>query len=126
MNVFKTALALGLTLAVGLIAADASAQTVSGGREAPSGRGYNYSATKTGNTTTGSVQTNGGYGATVSHTGGVNAYGARAGTTTVTTNNGTSMTTKSGYAHGVAGGTVAVTSPTGQTVHAGGAVYVPH
>ncbi len=113
-------------LAFAALAASASAQTHSGGRQGPNGHGYSYNVNKTGSTVSGSVQTNGGYGAAVNHTGGVNAYGARVGTTTVSTNNGTSVTTRAAAKNGLAGGAVSATGPAGKTVHAGGAVYIPH
>ena len=125
MNSFKTAIAAGLILASGF-AAVASAQTVSGGRQGARGRGYSYSYTRSGGTVTGSVQTNKGYGATGTHTGGYNAYGARYGSSSVITNNGSTVNTHSTYTHGVAAGSATVTGPGGQTVQGGGAVYVPN
>lgn len=121
-----SSLAILAGLAFAALAASASAQTYTGGRQGPNGHGYSYNVNKTGNTVSGSVETNAGYGATATHTGGVNAYGARVGTTNVTTNNGTSVTTRAATKNGAAVGTVSVTSPSGKTAHAGGAVYIPH
>ena len=106
-------------------AATASAQTYSGGRQGARGRGYSYTATKTGSTVTGSVQTNGGYGATASHTGYTNAYGVRTGYSNVTTNNGSSVSTHAYGKNGYAAGTVSATGPNGQTATRSGAIYVP-
>ncbi len=125
-----SSIAIFAGLAVAALAASASAsasaQNYSGGRQGPNGHGYSYDVNKTGSTVTGSVQTNGGYGASVNHTGGVNAYGARVGTTTVSTNNGTSVTTRAAAKNGAAVGTVTATGPAGKTAHAGGAVYIPY
>ena len=127
MNTVKRIITAGLVLAAaGASVGQASAATKSGGRQGPNCHGYSYTATRTGNNVTGGVQTNGGYGATLNHAGGVNAYGARVGTTSVTSNNGSSVTTHGAAYNGVAGGVVAVTGPDGQTVYGGGAVYVPH
>jgi hypothetical protein len=121
----KTTAVLAVLVAVA-IAQAASAQTYSGGRQGPHGRGYTYNFTRNGGQVTGSVETNRGYGATVSHTGGYNAYGAYRGTSTINTNNGSTITTH-GYANdGFAAGTVTATGPGGQTVSRGGAVYVPY
>lgn len=106
-------------------AATASAQTYSGGRQGAKGRGYSYTATKTGSTVTGSVQTNGGYGATASHMSYTNAYGVRTGYSNVTTNNGSSVSTHADDKNGYAAGTVTATGPNGQTATRGGAIYVP-
>ena len=125
MQTRKLTLTLGLILATA-IAGGAAAQTRSGGRQGPNGHGYTYNVTKSGSTVTGSVETNAGYGGTVNHTGGVSANGVRTGTTTVTTNNGSSLTTHAAAYNGAAAGTVSATGPNGQTVKGGGAIYVPY
>ena len=122
---FKTLAFAATAIIAGLAAASASAQTYSGGRQGAHGHGYSYTATQSGSTVVGSVQTNGGYGATASHTGGVNAYGVRSGSSTVTTNNGSSVSTHAYGRNGYSAGTVTATGPNGQTATRSGAIYVP-
>ena len=113
-------------LATGLMASGASAQSRSGGRQGPNGHGYTYNVSKTGSTVTGSVETNGGYGATVNHSGSTGANGVHSATTNVTTNNGSSLTTHTTAYNGVVAGTATATGPNGQTVKGGGAIYLPN
>ena len=122
---FKTAVVLAVLSAVALGAADASAQTRSGGRQGPNGRGFTYSVTRNGGSASGSLETNQGYGGTFSHSGGQTANGAYVGATTVNTNNGTTVTSHGYVNDGLAAGTVTATGPDGQTVSRGGAVYIP-
>jgi hypothetical protein len=122
---FRTFAICAALIATAFAAADVSAQTYSGGRQGPRGHGYSYTATRSGSTVTGSVQTNGGYGATGSHTSGVTANGVQTGTSTVTTNNGSTVTTNSYRKDGYVAGAATATGPGGQTVTGGGVVYVP-
>jgi hypothetical protein len=112
-------------LALGALSTEAAAQTRSGGRQGPNGRGYAYSVTRSDGSVTGEVETNKGYGATVSHTGSVGPYGVYHGASTVTTNNGSTVTTQSAAGYHGAAGTVTVTGPDGQSATRGGAIYVP-
>jgi hypothetical protein len=125
MNFRNLAQGAVVIIAAGSFASTAMAQTVSGGRQGQGGRGDSYTATKNGSTITGSVQTNRGRGATLNHTGGVSDSGVRSGATTVTTNNGSSVTTKAAGRNGYVTGTVTATGPNGQTVERSGAAYIP-
>jgi hypothetical protein len=125
MKTRKFAAAAVLALAALSAAGDAAAQTRSGGRQGPNGRGYTYTVTRGSGSVTGQVETNKGYGATVDHQGSVNAHGVYRGSTTVTANNGATVETQGAYAHGAAAGVVTVTGPEGQSATRGGAVYVP-
>ena len=114
-----------MIIAAGSFSGMAMAQTVAGGRQGEGGRGDSYTATRNGSTVTGNVQTNRGRGATLNHTGGVSASGVRSGATTVTTNNGSSVTTKAAGKNGYVTGSVTATDPNGQTVERSGAAYIP-
>jgi hypothetical protein len=124
MTISKLTLAVALA-ALCAVATDAAAQSRSGGRQGPNGRGYTYSVTRDGKSVTGSVETNKGYGATLNHSGETGAHGVQYGSTTVTTNNGSSLVTQSARGGGVVAGTATITGPDGQSATRGGAIYVP-
>jgi hypothetical protein len=122
----KTLIAALALAATAVTAIDASAQTETFGRQGAHGGGHGYSATVTttptanGTQTTGSVQTNAGYGAAGTHTVNITTGAA---TTTVTTNNGTTATTSTMEHNGVYYGAATVTAPNGKSVAGAGAIY---
>jgi hypothetical protein len=125
MNSRKLAAATALALAA-LSAASADAQTRSGGRQGPNGRGFSYTITRSGGSTTGQIETNKGYGATLDHQGSVSSQGVYRGSTTVTTNNGSSLVTQGAYGYGAAAGKATVTGPGGQSQSWSKAVDLSH